>query len=467
MVRTDKQGAAVFRSLPKLFMGLLTSLIFLLPFERIPSIPIVVFGTSIDLRLSFFVASALSLLVAWSLTFSSRRLTIKLSAYHYWLMAFFFVYLLSALLSPDLKRALMVWIFTAFTAVTGLAVSFIWQFRDSAAIRKALWVTTWIVVAFGFYQYFGDVMGLSTSWTGLRELYTKQIFGFPRIQSTALEPLFYGSFLLIPFFYFASRFLSSREERPIFLIAIIVQLVLTVSRGALIGGVCGLILLLVLYMRRSMIQQKVGLIGIVILGGALALLLTNVNNIKFFGGSSEQTNGTAAPTAVIEQATNFNAQDDRVRNRTLAWQAFQEHPWLGIGPGNFSNYAKDRYDGYQSVAGAVVVNNEPLELLAEGGLLGLLTFFGFVALIFMALLRIVLEGGDNLSDWSYGLLAYFLALAIQYQTFSTLYIVHVWVTIGIAMGILNMSSRSVSLSEKKSPSLLRRNLKSLIDLVRS
>lgn len=449
MVRTDKRGTTVFRSRLKLFTGLLTSLIFLLPYERIPSIPVLVFGASIDLRLSFFVAIALSLLVAWSITFSSSRLTIKLHTYHYWLMSFFFVYLLSALLSTDLKRALMVWTFTAFTAVTGLAVSFIWQHRDSVAIRKGLWITTWIVLIFGFYQYFGDVMGLSTNWTGLRELYTKQIFGFPRIQSTGLEPLFYGSFLLIPFFYFSSRFLSSREERPIFLVAIIVQLVLTVSRGALIGGVCGLLLLLGLYARRSLIQQKVGLVGIVILGGALALLLTNVNNIKLFGGSSDQTHGTAAPTAVIDQATNFNAQDDRVRNRTLAWEAFQDHPWLGIGPGNFSDYAKERYDGYQSISGAIVVNNEPMELLAESGLLGLLTFFGFVVIVFSALLRIVLEGGDNLSDWSYSLLAYFIALAIQYQTFSTLYIVHVWVTLGIAMGIVSMSSRTIKTSEKK------------------
>jgi O-antigen ligase len=210
-----------------------------------------------------------------------------------------------------------------------------------------------------------------------------------------------------------------------------------------------LLLLLGLYARRSLIQQKVGLVGIVILGGALALLLTNVNNIKLFGGSSDQTHGTAAPTAVIDQATNFNAQDDRVRNRTLAWEAFQDHPWLGIGPGNFSDYAKERYDGYQSISGAIVVNNEPMELLAESGLLGLLTFFGFVVIVFSALLRIVLEGGDNLSDWSYSLLAYFIALAIQYQTFSTLYIVHVWVTLGIAMGIVSMSSRTIKTSEKK------------------
>lgn len=419
----------------KRLAGLVTSLVFLLPYERIPSFAVQAFGTSIDLRLSFIAGAILILLVAWSLAFTKDKLQARLSTFHYALAGFFFVYLLSALISTDLKRALIVWIFTAFTAAVGVSVGLAWRYCDSAAVRKALWVTTWIALAFGFYQYIGDIIGLSTSWTGLREIYTKEVFGFPRIQSTGLEPLFYGNFLLIPLFYFATRFLTGSEERPLFLLALITQLVLTVSRGALIGGLTGMMLILALYFRRSQIQQKAGLVGLTVLGIALALLLTNVNSLQTLNQNQAVSPHTPAPVGVINQATNLTSQDDRVRNRILAWEAFRSQPWLGIGPGNFSAYAKDRYEGYRAAEGQVVVNNEPLEMLAEGGLIGSLALLGFVIALIAALIRRIRESEGSDLDWTIALLAYFVALGIQYQTFSTLYIMQVWVTLGIAMGL--------------------------------
>lgn len=420
----------------KRLAGLFTCLMFVLPYERIPSLAVHLFGTSIDLRLSFLVGAALIILVAWSLAFTAERLRVRIESFHYLLGAFFFIYLLSALVSTDLKRALTVWVFTAFTALVGLAVSFVWKMRDSTAMKRAFWITTWIVLAFGFYQYIGDVAGLSSSWTGLREIYTKEVFGFPRIQSVGLEPLFYGNFLLIPFFYFATRFLTAVEERPLFLLIITTQLFLTVSRGALIGGVSGLCLLLAFLFRRSHIQQKAGLIGVIVVGTGLALLLTNVNSFNVVKTNQSQTS-TPPASAVISQATNLTSQDDRLRNRTLAWDAFKEHPLLGIGPGNFNQYAKDHYDGYRGDDTTVVVNNEPLEMLAEGGLLSFLALIAFAGVVVGNLVRIAIKGGDRPDlDWTYALLAYFVALAIQYQTFSTLYIMQVWVTLGIAMGIV-------------------------------
>lgn len=440
MASIDKAGGVITSTYKKLFAGLLTSLVFLLPYERIPSLPVRVLGASIDLRLSFLVGAAMLILVTWSVTLAKQKLRVKLELHHYLLAAFFFVYLMSALLSVDLKRALTVWVFTAFTAGVGVSVGLLWQYRDSLAIRKALWITTWIVLVFGFYQYFGDIFGLPQSWTGLRDIYTKEIFGFPRIQSTGLEPLFYGNFLLIPFFYFSSRFLNNLEERPLLLIAISTQIALTVSRGALISGIAGLTVLIVLSLRGvshwKNIHQQAGLIGITVLGTTLALLLTNVNSLGILSKDSSlpSTSASPAPVAVINQATNLTSQDDRVRNRDLAWQAFQGQPWLGIGPGNFSAYAKDKYAGYEGSEGYIVVNNEPLELLAESGAIGFSMFLLMVSTIVWQLYKAWQHFTPQENEWPAVVLAYLLALAIQYQTFSTLYIMHVWVLIGIGMG---------------------------------
>lgn len=421
-----------------LLPGILASLIFLLPFERIPSLPVTAFGTSIDLRLSFIAGAVLIAAVVYGLYKGQLTIDRRLRNLSLWLVAFFFAYGLSLLLSTDIKRAVSVWCFTAFTALVGGAVGVAWQHRNQAAVRQALRISTWIVIAFGFYQYFGDIFGLSQSWTGLRDIYTKEIFGFPRIQSTGLEPLFYGNFLLIPFFYFSNRFLNGKEERPLLLIAIATQIVLTVSRGALISGLLGLFLILAMSLRKlsgwKNFKQQAGLIGLTTLGVALALLLTNVNNFGVLNRNSSLPSSSPAPVAVINQATNLTSQDDRVRNRTLAWRAFMEHPWFGIGPGNFSAYAKDQYIGYQTSEGYIVVNNEPLELLAEAGLVGSALLLTFIGLLVWQLVRAWWTHGSDETEWAVAVLAFLLALAVQYMTFSTLYIMHIWVMIGIGLG---------------------------------
>ena len=84
----------------------------------------------------------------------------------------------------------------------------------------------------------------------------------------------------------------------------------------------------------------------------------------------------------------------------------------------------------------ITVNNEPLELLAEAGLIGFILFILFagwtyllVGFNFMAG-RYTEKGSEY---WVPALLIYTVALVLQYQTFSTLYVMHVWVVIGLLM----------------------------------
>lgn len=408
-------------------------LIAVLPFERTPSYDLVLFGSSITLRLSSLV-SVLFLAVSLPLVWEKRFLINKMP--YLGLGVFLLVYLLSVGLASDLNRALFVYAFTCLTIITGAVLSLYVDDKFLEQAKKVLYWSTWIVLAFGFYQYIGDILGLSTAWTGLRADYTKVVFGFPRIQSVGIEPLYYANFLLIPFFVFAADFLSGKKERPFLLIAIVTQISLSVSRGAFAGAIMGLIVLCIFALRnRAKAIQFAGVFTFIVMGVFLALLMTNIE-VKRAGDNLKES-GEKKAEAIVAQATNFDTQDDRDRNRDLAWSAFTQKPVFGWGPGGFDGYARSMTDVYDGTEGRLIVNNEPLELLAEGGLIA------FISLL-VTLLWLIWNTVKQLWTramvgeqfvWGLGLLAYLCALAVQYQTFSTLYIMHIWVAIGILIGV--------------------------------
>jgi len=413
---------------------LLALLIFLLPFERIPSLDV----ESLTIRASQLVAVMFILLSVGPIVSYYRsipRLPKLL------LPAFLFSYFLSVLVATDMKRAVTVFIFTCFVSLAASAIAATFKAGQLPRLEKYLFVATVIVLAFGFYQYLGNVLGLSSSWTGLRDIYSKEIFGFPRIQSTALEPLYYGSFLLIPYCILLAKKLNKTAKVPIIqtllFTLITVQLLLTVSRGAIYGGAVATLLLIVAttVKKQATIRRVVQLVGLFALSGALALLLTWIP-LQITTSSKQASRSTER---LIEQTSNLSSQDDRQRNRVFALEAFKTHPLLGVGPGNFNQYAIKHYPPYEKTA-PVIVNNEPLELLAEAGIIGFVFFILFAGWTYLRVTVDYIKNSGRSKDlgyWLPALLAYFVALAIQYQTFSTLYVMHVWVVIGMLMAFDN------------------------------
>lgn len=411
----------------------------MLPFERTPALDLIIFGSSLTVRLSSLVAVALVIIsvpLIWQ-----ERVRIKKMPY-LGLGIFLFSYLLSVGLAHDLSRAIFVYAFTCLTIMTGYSISLYVDEKFLNRAKSVLYWSTWVVLAFGFYQYLGDIFGLPTAWTGLRADYTKVVFGFPRIQSVGLEPLYYANFLMIPFFIFAADFLSGKKEHAFFLTVIITQIALTVSRGAFAGAIIGLVVLIFIALRnKAKVLQAVALGLFITLGILLALLMTNIevkraeNNIKESGEKKTQ--------AIVTQTTNFDTQNDRDMNRMLAWQAFKQKPLLGWGPGGFDVYARTNTSVYAGTEGRLIVNNEPLELLAEGGIVSFMALL--LTLLWMMWQAVKQLWSRDVDEayfpWALGLVAYLCALAVQYQTFSTLYIMHIWVAIGLLMGIVTSSKK--------------------------
>jgi O-antigen ligase len=417
-------------------------LVFLLPYERIPAFDLTVSGATVTVRLSYIVAGLALLAFGWGVL---RALSWRnMREPHLWLAIYLAVAAASVAQALNPKRALVALVATTLVVATGVLVSrFVGQIK-LPLLLKVLTATTIVVCLVGVFQFFGDSFGLGHEITGLKPIYTKSVFGFPRIQSTGLEPLYFANFLLIPILItyallFARRLAGWRWFGLLALYTCILSL--TLSRGAMWGclaGVGGISLLLVRQTSWKRAGLLVGLLAIGVLAAVGSIFA--VTQEKGQGGTQAVATYTKQSTTL--QASSGSADSDRVTNRKLAMAAFRERPWLGFGLGNFGAYAKNaRPDLYGKTNGEVTVNNEYYEVLAETGILGLLAL---VAAFVTLLWRVWQTFGRRSADervWMVALVAVLGSFAVQYYAFSTLYVMHVWVVVGLLLGLTYLPER--------------------------
>ncbi|MEK7539802.1 MAG: O-antigen ligase family protein, partial [Patescibacteria group bacterium] len=335
---------------------------------------------------------------------------------------------LSLINAPNTERSIVVLTFTAFTILVSLFLPNI--LTSEAKLKTMLTVIIigmGVTCAFGIYQFAGDLAGLPTSLTGLRDLYTKDILGFPRIQSTALEPLYFANYLLLPLSLLLTLFLKkhspfSRNVSIVLLLLAGINFVLTVSRGGYIAGAVSVLFIAAFTLRQLFtLRNLVTVAVIVVLVGGISVRFLN--------------QGEALEKFVVHAQNIFGgaSYSERVETYEIAYRAILEHPLLGIGMGSFGPYAS--YHPYVVPSqGYQIVNNEYLELAAENGILGLVAF---VVILVTLAVRTVKAYRQTQSSWLksviIGLSAALIGILIQYNTFSILYIMHVWVTLGLLM----------------------------------
>jgi O-antigen ligase len=210
---------------------------------------------------------------------------------------------------------------------------------------------------------------------------------------------------------------------------------LTLSRGAMWGCLAGILGVSVLLVRQTSWKRVGLLVGVLALGVLAAVgSIYAVTQEKGHGGTQAVATYTKQSTTL--QASTGSADSDRVTNRKLAVAAFRERPWLGFGLGNFGTYAKNaRPDLYGKTSGEVTVNNEYYEVLAETGLLGLLTLVAAMAALLWRVWQTFQMRSMDERIWMGALVAILGAFAVQYYAFSTLYIMHIWVAIGLLLGL--------------------------------
>ncbi|MEK7632046.1 MAG: O-antigen ligase family protein [Patescibacteria group bacterium] len=407
------------------------SIIFLLPFERIGSVT--VGGTTI--RPSQVVA--LVLLGAWLVRSAWRgKLSWRPMPLIWPLIIFVAVSALGLTHAENMSRGVMVFAFTVFTLLVGMLIpQVITTEHDARRALHVLSITTFLVTAFGLFQFLGDLAGLPPSLTGLRDLYTKAVLGFPRVQSTALEPLYFANFLLLPLSLLTAQLfgkvrMSGALGIPLLLLAG-VAFVLTVARGGYLGFVAALLVIFALSWRYVLHPGRIlAFVGTGAVVGLLALQLLS-------GG----TDGLSS-RKFTEHITNLftgASYEERVATFETAKRAFAEQPYIGVGPGQFGPYASTN-PNVTPKEGWKIVNNLPLELLAETGAIG----FGAIAVAFLILFlrsmrALVAAPSPLLRALLVGGTAAIVGMLVQYQTFSILYIMHVWVAIGLLVAFQNIA----------------------------
>jgi O-antigen ligase len=417
----------------------LPALIICLPLDRIPSLAVHLGSHSATLHLSMLVAAVGICLFGVDIL---RRTRISFTSPYFWMAIYLIVAVLSVLVSIDKTRSLIALIATVLTVSGGVIVAQIVTLADLPRFRRYLFGITIAVSIFGLYQFIGNSFGLSGTVTGLLPRYTSHVFGFPRVQATELEPLFLANYLLFPILLTVSLLLSRLSQTKamvgqLFLLGIVMSL--TLSRGGLVGGLVGLAVAAVLLYRSISLVSVAIVAATIVLSAAVAIgaiyVATGIAHHSTHKAGKAVSRYVAQSTSLSISAA--SSDSDRVVDRRLALEEFRAHPVLGGGLGSFGSYAKEIDPAaYPASGNSPTVNDEYFEILAETGLLGALALAGLVITLMLRLYHAWRRGLAPVQrTWLVALTATGVAYAIQYYAFSTLYIPHIWVTIGLIVAL--------------------------------
>ncbi len=416
---------------------------FFLPFEKIGGIDLIGQNT---LKINQLFATAT--IVAWILCYLIIVKKAPTKTPLTWpILAYLAVAAISLLNAVNLERGIMIWLFTCFVMVFALTIPQV--VTTASQVRKvvlALLISAGLVALFGLYQFAGDVVGLPAALTGLRKQYTDMVFGFPRIHSTALEPLYFANYLLIPIavgfmvwisarggdnkkIQFKKFQISPRLTLLAILVVSVLALILTLSRGGFLGLAAAGAVLIGLSWRR-LFQWK-NFLPLLLIGSIAALAVISFLNFS----------GKLSLDVFWEQATEYQkgaSIEERFDSYAEAEKLWAKNIYFGIGLGNFGPRVAPAPNLIPE-EGWAIVNNETLEILAETGIGGLAAIAGlFILVIWRAvagLFRVRYLADEKLRVYLFavlgGLLAALIGILVQYQTFSTLYILHVWFVVGM------------------------------------
>lgn len=403
---------------------------FLLPFERIGSYELG--GSTIRSAQIILIVTAVAWFVRrlWRGNYKFVKNPILIP-----LLLFIGSALISLPNSVNIERSVIILLYIVFTALLAFIIpNLVIQKRTLQWVVTTLLLSFVLVSVFGILQFVGDMSGLPPEVTGLRELYTKDILGFTRVQSTAYEPLYFANYLLIPVGILFALFLSGKNViRSGWLITLfglgMVNIVLTVSRGGYIAALVMIGVIAIVYFKRLFTLKNIIIFSI----GTVAIVWVVFQTL----GSSGEPFTMAKFQEHVLNAFYGASYNERVETFDQALGAWQEHPMVGVGVGSFGPYVSP-HPYYIPDDGWRIVNNEVIEILAEQGIIGLTTFLIMIIMLTVRSIKAIIVAKDPyVKAITAALFGAFIGILAQYQTFSTLYIAHVWFCIGLLIACQN------------------------------
>lgn len=416
------------------FWGVLL-ILFFLPFERLPTLEV----RGLTLKINHLLGSAT--LIVWFLKILLERARIKFIWPDLSLALFLIFGLISAALAQNQSRAFSVLIFLFFAVLIYFLVRhFLGKEEVWSLALKIIFVTSFISVLFALYQFFGDFLGLST---GLDPGYTKAVYGFPRPQGFSKEPLYLAGFLFLPLGLSASLAMAKetilKKHYLIFFFAsFLLVFLMTLSRGAFIGLAAMLLFFLIFKFRHIFTLKNLSYFAAALaVAGILLFLILG----RLEPESKERFVFHATGGDIFVQQSGESVFG-RIESFKKSLELYRAKPLLGIGPGNYGPAVKG-YPATFEGRGWDIVNNQYLEILAEQGIIGLGLWLLFLIGILFVGIRAYLREEEGLRKTILGgLLAALVAVLVQYNFFSTLYIIYLWVLLGMVAALAYKSNKA-------------------------
>lgn len=423
------------------YFGIITTLA-LLPIDRFPYLHI------IPLKLGLVSLSCLAIATIFRLyqlvktkDASLKRLTLVAVV----LSLPFVAYAVSITYAIDTKQA------TTATYLLGLGIIRAFAFcvllstniQLKRVSEKTIYIVTAVVVAFGLFQFFFDVFGARTVITDLRNCCTSNsTYVFPRVHSTALEPLYFDHYLMIPIWLLSFRFLrnksSRRDKRLILLfIATATLFILTIARSATIGLIFASILFIISLCRtenfKTYLVYMSKLWGISIL---LTIAFIGISGIaaQFIDKTAQyRPEGLGSISLFGSHAVDF--VDGSSQTRYNLWPKsigyFREKPLTGVGADN-SRIRLNMEDYEKGIDKKKLqpFNNDAIGYIVDFGLLGVALVMPLVVMI-LIVARFAMN--KKFTPWAAPFVFILSGMAIQSNFFHSILLTRTWVVIGILM----------------------------------
>lgn len=229
---------------------------------------------------------------------------------------------------------------------------------------------------------------------------------------TFKEGNYMGVYLLICFI--VAKFSKRKKLATFFFLSIFT----TFSSIAIVSST---FFLVVTFFRKNLTARKLPklLFFIVFFMFFAALLLSN-KHVRFFTINKL--------TAKTEKVTHTSySKTDRLNSMKVSLKLVKDNPIFGVGLGNYGLHYDhyNKHSSFEYYNFRPIANNVYLEILAETGLLGFLSFLGFIILLYRY----------TIYDRSRVLRTGLVALLICFIAFPTFSVIFIWVYFGLILSL--------------------------------
>ncbi len=331
--------------------------------------------------------------------------------------------ILSSFMSIDKAATYSALVLLLFVSARAWFMAVFTGSSDLSVFENAVLIVSVPVILFGFYQFIADVLGLSQAFTFLIPRYSSvATYSFPRIQSTALEPLYLAHYLMLPIGILAVRAAkrSLLKRELLLLIGLFVAFFITNSRGAILG------LLLALFIAAVSIRNRKWL-GIIICSILASLVI--VTAFVGFAGQVHRKNsvGSFATHAI-------DLGDESARTRYDLWpksiDIFLNHPITGVGFYNSRHAIHPELPASTPINKLQPLNNDYLAYLAETGLVGILLILPLAFLVIKRIWTVIkYRFVHPSSPYAFA----FIGMAFQANAFHSILLLRTWVVIALLL----------------------------------